>query len=244
MTSCIKQSVIVVLVLFSITMASAQDVRYYKLTKKKENGSVSSNVSGGQFITFRGDVCYESNKNGVGVDHGTMQRNENYSNSQYLVYQQKSGSGCYWGKDATFKFTADKSELNVVLENGDVYLYKRTTAPIGQETCSLIRKSGGGGSSVVVTPPVNPGGQVVVPPISPTTPSNPGGTTPTPTHGREPHQVTKSCMLCGGSGKCNTCNGKHWYYFAGNKLICPNCPPSGACQSCGGSGKKTTTEWW
>lgn len=238
------------LVLFGITMASAQDVRYYKLTKKKENGTISTNVSGGQFITFRGDVCFESNKKGVGVDHGTMQRNENYSNSQYLVYQRKSGPGCYWGKDATFKFTADKSELNVVLENGDVYAYKCATAPAGQETCSLIRKKsssnqGGSGGSVVVTPPVNPGGQVVVPPISPTTPSNPEGTTPTPTHGREPHQVTKTCMSCGGSGKCNTCNGRHWYYgYTGNKLTCPNCPPNGACQSCGGSGKKTTTEWW
>ena len=61
------------LFLLGITAVSAQDVRYYKLTKKKENGTISTNVLGGQFITFRGDVCYESNKNGVGVDHGTMQ---------------------------------------------------------------------------------------------------------------------------------------------------------------------------
>ena len=241
MISCIKHLVIVMLVLFGITMVSAQDVRYYKLTKKKENGSVSSNVSGGQFITFRGDVCYESNKNGVGVDHGTMQRNDNYSNSQYTIYQRKSGAGSYWGKDATFKFTADKSELNVVLENGDVYLYKRTTAPVGQETCTLIRKSGGGSGSVVVTPPVNPGGQVIIPQTNPT---NPGETTPTPIHGREAHQVTKTCLSCGGSGRCSTCNGKHYYQSFGNTVTCPNCPPNGACQSCGGSGKKTTTEWW
>lgn len=233
------------LVLFGITMVSAQDVRYYKLTKKKENGSVSSNVSGGQFITFRGDVCYESNKNGVGVDHGTMQRNESYSNSQYLVYQQKSGAGCYWGKDATFKFTSDKSKLNVVLENGDVYAYERTSAPAGQETCSLIRKSGGGGGSVVVTPQptiIDPYSPMPTPVPTPTPTPTP---TPKPNPSRESHQVTKTCMSCGGSGRCNTCNGRHWYYgYTGNKLTCPNCPPNGACQSCGGRGKKTTTEWW
>ncbi|MCR5064514.1 MAG: hypothetical protein K6A67_01970 [Bacteroidales bacterium] len=60
----------------------------------------------------------------------------------------------------------------------------------------------------------------------------------------QPHKVTKDCHLCQGSGKCNTCNGKHWYYgIGGTKITCPNCTPNGACSSCGGSGKKTTTEY-
>ena len=54
---------------------------------------------------------------------------------------------------ADFKFNADKSVLNVLLDNGDVYIYKRAIAPDKQETCTLIRKSGGGGGgSIVVTP--------------------------------------------------------------------------------------------
>ena len=28
----------------------------------------STNVSGGQFITFIGDICFESDKKGIGVD--------------------------------------------------------------------------------------------------------------------------------------------------------------------------------
>lgn len=235
------------LLLLGITIVSAQDVRYYKLTKKKENGKISNDVFGGQFITFRDDVCFESNKNGVGVNHGTMQRNENYSNSQYLVYQQKSGSGCYWGKDATFKFTSDKSKLNVVLDNGDIYLYERTTAPAGQETCSLIRKpsSNTGGNSGSF-----PGGNISVYPDqpnatmpSPPSNSNTGTTQQKPRY--EKHEIKDPCHLCYGSGKCSTCNGKHWFYgFDGKKITCPNCKPDGKCSACGGSGHITRIEWY
>ena len=214
------------LVLFSITMVSAQDVRYYKLTK---------NVSGGQFITFRGDVCYESTKNGVGVDHGTMQRNENYSNSQYLVYQQKSGSGCYWGKDATFKFTSDKSELNVVLENGDVYLYKRATAPVGQETCSLIRKSGGGGGGEIVMPPT----PIVVDPYNPTPTPTPDPKDPKPNPKQDGPKM-KDCPICFGSGKCKNCNGNKVRRVIGEYVNCTNCNATGKCPYCHGTGKVVT----
>lgn len=232
MTSCIKLSMIVMLV-FGITMVSAQDVRYYKLTKKKENSSVSINVSGGQFITFRGDVCYESNKNGVGVDHGTMQRNENYSNSQYLVYQRKSGSGCYWGKDATFKFTSDKSELNVVLENGDVYLYKRATAPAGQETCSLIRKSGGGGGGEIVVTPT----PIIVNPYNPTPIPDPKDPKPNP---KQDGPKMKDCPICFGSGKCKNCNGNKVRLVLGEYVNCTNCKATGNCPYCHGTGKVVT----
>lgn len=68
------------------------------------------------------------------------------------------------------------------------------------------------------------------------------GTTNNPV---QPHQVTTSCSSCQGSGKCSTCNGKHWYYgIGGSKVTCPNCTPNGACSSCGGSGKKTTTKYY
>lgn len=224
------------LLLLGITIVSAQDVRYYKLTKKKENGKISNDVFGGQFITFRDDVCFESNKNGVGVNHGTMQRNENYSNSQYLVYQQKSGSGCYWGKDATFKFTSDKSKLNVILENGNVYAYERAAAPAGQETCSLIRKPStttGGGSVVVTSQPV------IVNPYNPTPTPSP---TPTPTPTPTPSQQTQhKCGLCNGTGRVINTDGVSF----GNTKWCSECGKTvpdyhyhTTCPSCKGKG------WW
>lgn len=235
----------VILAVISITVASAQDVLYYKLTRKMENGKSSTNVSGGQYITFIADICYESNKKGIGVGHGNMTRNKSYSTSEYTTYFGSS----YWGDDvASFKFNADKSVLNVVIDKDNYYIYKRATAPAGQETCSLIRKPSSGG---------NTGGAVVggitPPPVYPVDPYNPipaqssnsnAGTTQQ-NHKDwwhyERREVTEDCYMCHGSGKCNSCNGTHsiWNEFGGGKIECPNCRPDGKCTTCGGTGKIT-----
>lgn len=237
----IKRSILVVLAFFSITFVSAQDVRYYKLTRKVENGKSSTNVSGGQFITFTGDICFESNHHGVGVNHGTLKRNPAYSNSQYSIYQGSS----YWGKKADFKFNSDKSVLNVVLENGDVYIYKRATPPAGQETCSLIRKpsssGGNSGGTVVVTPsPVYPpqgwGGYDVG-----SSGTYTGGNSGNGSDGTTTQPKQHRCGLCGGSGEVIETNGISF----GNTKYCSKCgktvPDSHyhtICPSCKGKG------WW
>lgn len=48
----------------------------------------------------------------------------------------------------------------------------------------------------------------------------------------------KTCHMCHGSGVCNTCNGKGWFYnpYGTGKVACPNCT-NGKCSTCGGSGK-------
>lgn len=234
----IKHSMLVMLALFSMAISSAQDVRYYKLTRKEENGKSYTNVSGGQFITFMSDICYESNKKGIGVGHGKMTRNGVYSNSQYSVYQGSS----YWGKDATFKFNADKSVLNVVLENGDVYIYKRTTAPAGQETCSLIRKSGDESGSYTSTPIYPPQPNPVAPPVpssvSTPSPKTPPPSSPEPRKTKMPHTTYKTCHICHGSGVCSTCNGKGWYNnpYGTGTVTCTLCN-KGKCRNCNGTGK-------
>ena len=114
----------------------AQTTYYYGLVKKIANGNVITSVSGGQFISFLSDICYESNKNGIGVGHGILKFNESYSNNNFKFYIGSS----YWGDVATFKFKSDLSVLNVVLENGDVYVYKQQPVPPSVVTCSLIRK--------------------------------------------------------------------------------------------------------
>lgn len=50
----------------------------------------------------------------------------------------------------------------------------------------------------------------------------------------------RDCHLCGGSGKCRTCNGSHRYLnpLTNKYLSCPNCTPNGACSACGGTGKR------
>ena len=77
------------------------------------------------------------------------------------------------------------------------------------------------------------------------------------------NSTTRTCAVCGGSGKCmstsydsqhcygtgtcQTCSGRGYYWFAGNEVMCPNCdipgnssrntPGNGKCGFCGGSGK-------
>lgn len=108
---------------------------YYELTKKVYNNQTITNVSGGQFITFMADICYESTSNGLGIGHGNLFRKT--QNAQYKEYRGDS----YWGT-ATFKFKSDLSKLNVITDNGEIWVYTRTTAPASAKTCSLIRKGG------------------------------------------------------------------------------------------------------
>lgn len=184
---------IAVCMLFGVTALSAQDVRYYKLSSTRIGGTTNKNVSGGQFVNFISDICFESNNKGVGVGHGTLTRNDNYSNSQYTTYQ---GSN-YWGNNTTFKFNADKSVLNVVLDNGDIYVYKRATPPAGVTTSSLIRKKKEGGGYI---PTPNPLPQYTPQPPVPPSPApdpyrKPDSPQPTPTPQRT------QCGCCGGTGR-------------------------------------------
>ena len=156
-----KRNLIFLLFILNVYAVKAQNVSYYALTKTSRNGAISTNVSGGQFIAFMGDICYESNKKGIGVGHGTLKLNTSYSNSDYKVYMGSS----YWGQNATFKFKTDMSVLNVVLENGDVYVYKKQTAPPSATTCSLIREKVQAAVVALIHPPLQPI-RTTIPPIT------------------------------------------------------------------------------
>ncbi len=58
---------------------------------------------------------------------------------------------------------------------------------------------------------------------------------------RSAYTRDKDCGVCGGTGKCNTCNGRGWYDVIGigsGRHTCPNCPNNiGRCSSCNGTGK-------
>ena len=108
--------------------------KYYKLHRKVIDGITIENVSGGQFITFTNNKCYESDHSGFSVGNGTLLLMQNeHGISQYI------GEG-YWG-DCIFKFNSNKTILNIiVIENGDIYVYKQKNPPANVTTCSLIRK--------------------------------------------------------------------------------------------------------
>ena len=134
-SSMIKRFLTYLLLITFTLNVYAQTTYYFKLTNIHENKS-SLKIQGGQFITFVGDICYESDNKGIGVGHGTLTYNPHYSNNNIKKYMGKS----YWGNDAVYAFNADKSVLNVITETGMILVYKRDTPPNGVYTCSLIKK--------------------------------------------------------------------------------------------------------
>lgn len=175
---------------------------YYRLTKTIIKGHQSTSVSGGQFITFEGKKCFESDKYGQNVGNGSL----SYDPENSRQYETYWGS-CYYSKNAYFKFNSDKSLLNIDTNSGKIYVYKRTTPPAGVTTCSLIReknhsdREGGGGGTIIVEQhgPV----QVWIPC---------GGCSMEPgrctyCHGSGWGYNNRLCSRCHGTGKCTICNG-------------------------------------
>lgn len=225
------------LLFLGIGVCSAQDVHYYKLTRIQHKGVSNRNVSGGQFVTFSGSICYESNSKGLSIGNGSLKKNASYSNSQYIVYQGSS----YWGSSTTFKFNADKSVLNVVLDNGDIYVYKRATPPAGVTTCSLIRKKGGGDFSGSGGSYGGGGGYVPTPNPQPTP-------QPSPNPGPRYVERTYPCTYCHGKGTVADCDSSI-PDFTGNGKYCsecgrnvPMCHIHKRCPSCNGKGTYTKME--
>lgn len=238
-----KRIIALCLVLLNISTSSAQDTYYFQLTRKIIDGNSSTKVAGGQFITFIGDICYESDIDGIAIGNGKLSKNSNYSNETYIVYDGKS----YWDNHSTFRVNKDRSVLNIITEKGDVYIYKRATPPNGVVTCSLIKEkqqNTGGSSSgvqpVYVPTPIAVGSQT--PTTAPTQPTQ-SNTVTTPS--KKWRSITREvdCSFCHHSGKCSTCNGKGWYYntYGSGTVNCPNCR-NGWCTHCNGRGSITKTE--
>ena len=111
-----------------------QSTYYYKLTKKIEYGTEYTNTAGGQFITFSGNRCFDSDKFGKSVGNGELVNTER-DNANSKNYMGNS----YFGK-VIYRFKPDLSVLNIIVNNSLVYVYKRQNAPAGVTTCSLIRE--------------------------------------------------------------------------------------------------------
>lgn len=206
---------------------------YYKLTKKIVGEDVYTNTSGGQFITFVGNKCYESDKYGSNVGNGELKYDLYYS-KKYKIYLGTS----YFGNEVKFKFSQDLNLLNVVTKDGRIYVYKKQPAPSSVTTCSLIRKKGssGSGSGYIPVNPVTSYGGTYSGTATTTSPvRNQNGT-------KRKQQPTKhTCPLCHGAKRierdtytplygtedyrvrCNEC-GEYFMRSTGHTHItCPQC---------------------
>lgn len=228
----VKRIILLLVIACGIVIGSkAQTTYYYKLTKTVKNGDTSTDVSGGQFITFNDKLCYESDKRANQVNNSRM--DYKYTDNGIKVYSGKS----YWGVNTTFFFTIDNSKLSVRTSGGDKYVYERCVAPSGATTCSLIRERESGGTYVPL--PVYP--------IAGNSGGNNGGSSASGNNSNgnsgtssTPHQpITKTCGVCHGTGTCNICAGDGWVVVSGmgKNHYCTACRNhDGRCSSCGGRG--------
>ena len=213
-----------------------QTTYYYKLTKKIQNGNEYTNTAGGQFITFAGNKCYDSDKYGISVGNGQLVYEDQYSSNSKTYIGQS-----YFG-NVVYRFKVDLSVLNVIVNDNLIYVYKRQTAPSSATTCSLIRKRSGtssGGGVYDQTIPNNGHGEVFM---------NGGSTYNTPTTSSSGNQPSKKvwheCSLCRGkrtivresyvatNGKdtqwyCSQCGRSVWQSSGHSHVTCTQCRGQG-----------------
>ena len=218
---------------------------YYKLTKKKINGTVTTNVSGGQFVTFMADICFESNDKGFGGTLGKLKHRE--TNDRFKEYKGESS----WGSGVTFRFTLDLSKFNVILPNGDVWAYTRTEVPAGVTACSHLKEEkkpsntgsgtvGGYYAPIIVNSTASSSGDSYSAPNNTITESSSNSYTPKITY------IDVTCSLCKGTGKNPGCSYAPTYGGSERIEYCPICGTTGkahyheTCPKCGGKG--TTRE--
>lgn len=230
-----RLSVIIAYLLCLLITVTAQ-TEYYKLSRKVVDGLSITDVSGGQFISFADGKCYESDSEGFSVGHGVLKfrRMEN-GNSVYT-------GGSFWGQ-SVFKFNSDKSALNVITTDGNVYIYKRTAVPLGVTTCSLIRTKE---SNVVI-----PSG-IYIPPIQDVGNSNSiyngnNGISTSGSSSRQKTKIRKNCAYCNGKGETIQHESVATFGLSGPRVYCNKCNQSWNhgtvhahhfCNNCNGTGYK------
>lgn len=230
-----KTCIITFFLLFAVNIYS--QTYYYKLTKKIEAGNVYTNTAGGQFITFLGNTCYESDKDGRNVGNGELTYNPHYS-KKLKIYLGTS----YFGNNAKFKFTQDRNLLNVETSDGRIYVYKKQRAPSSVTTCSLIRKNKNSNLASEGYIHVNP-----MPDYDGTYSENGATTTPIQNENttNKRQQTKYTCSLCHGKRRivkdtypalygtkdyqvrCNECGGYFLRSTGHTHITCPQCHGKG-----------------
>lgn len=211
--------IIFLLAATSLLCAQNHATYYYKLVKQNENGSVSTNVSGGQFITFYPGICYDTDRNANPVGNGTMKKTSDEGSNR--TYQGQS----YWGYNTTYYFKDNLLFLRVVDSNGNEYYYNKVNAPSDVTTSSLLAKN----------KPKPQSSNLGVTYYPSTTYDAPKQSQSQPTHKR-------LCRVCEGKGwyvhevwlGSAGAKTKHWCHECGKEVSAGH--QHKYCDSCGGTG--------
>ena len=208
-----KKKLSIVLLALCLILSAYSQTYYYQLNKRLINNEMDTQVSGGQFISFIADICYESTRNGMNVGHGKLTKKS--ANTQFKEYKGDS----YWGT-ATFKFKSDLSKLNVITSDGEVWVYTRTTAPASATTCSLIRgrREGRSDSNNGVGYPPSQTVNVNV-----YENSSSGITCESGSQKQTGTWVTETCTSCNGTGKSVAKVSAPYYGGTRTKTYCATC---------------------
>lgn len=233
----------ILLLFFNNNLLIAQTTYYYKLTKKIQKERVFTNTAGGQYITFKDNVCFDSDKYGKSVNNGELVLNEQYSKSSKTYI-----GNSYFGS-VVYRFKADLSVLNIVVNKNLIYVYKRTSPPESQITSSLIRENRQKATySISTIPPMNTFSNTIVPPNNNHSDSyNHEGKKDEISNNTYNYETRRKdilnntygekCNHCNGNGKCPTCGGTKIVRSFGNTYKCTVCNTNGDCPVCQGTGK-------
>ena len=226
-------NLLLIVALCNIPYIYGQETFYYRKTKKVQKGIAYTNTAGGQFVTFSGNKCYDSDKYGISVGNGELSYDKQYSTANTKTYIGNS----YFG-NVIYRFKSDLSVLNVEVNSNLIYVYKRQVAPSSVTTCSLIRKKGssGSGSGYIPVNPVTSYGGTYSGTATTTSPVRNQNSTK-----KNQQPVKHTCPLCHGAKRivkdtytplygtedyrvrCNEC-GEYFMRSTGHTHItCPQC---------------------
>lgn len=215
--------------------AQSERLDYYQHTKTvRANGSVE-NQSGnnGQFVKrtkLNGSPrCFDATSRGL--DHLNGLLFYIGQNNSREVYEGKS----YWGENSTYQFDDVNGYLNVKDAKGNVYVFRRTSAPSGRTRSSYIISGGAedGFDHVAEWNKLQNGNSY--------SGSGSSGSSSSGSAGRsKSNSSSRSCSYCNGAkrirahvgtggygtsnkkNKCSTCG--EWYYVTTDHWhACPHC---------------------
>lgn len=211
---------------------------YYKHTKKISNGIEKTDVSGGQFITFSKDKCYDSDSEGFEIGNGVLKLTD--QSNGIVTYSGQT----YWG-NAIYAFKSDKSVLNIVVSDKEIYVYKRASPPYGLTTSTLIKGANSNVNSVTPNSAVTPAYSTYAPSYNPVQPSYGSPSSGTNSYQQQKTTVRNKCQYCNGSGEIIQHEYVPTYGTNGTRVYCSKCNQSWSagtvhshhtCRHCNGLG--------